>query len=126
MAEELAITQAVQFAGHIDEVRPFYELGDIFVLSSLREGLPLVLLEAMTYGLPCIATDVGGSAEVIMRGETGLVVEPRNPEELAKAILELLADPELRRKMGQNGKKRVEKYFDIDNSMARISQILLG
>jgi glycosyltransferase involved in cell wall biosynthesis len=123
--QDLGISDSVQFTGHVDEVRPYYESSDMFVLSSLREGLPFVLLEAMTYELPCIATDVGGCAEVIVNGETGFIVRPRQPDDLARAVVKLWANPELRRKMGIKGKERVQKYFDINNTMARISEILL-
>jgi glycosyltransferase involved in cell wall biosynthesis len=122
----LGICDSVHFVGHAEEVRPYYEVADLFVLSSGKEGLPLSLSEAMAYGLPCIATDVGGNAEIITHGETGLIVEPRNSQELASAILYLLNNPDLRRQMGQKGKLRVQRYFDINQNMARICEVILN
>ena len=123
-AKELGISDSIRFTGYMEQVSPYYEAADIFVLSSLREGLPLVLLEAMAHGLPCIATDIAGNAEVIVHGETGLIVEPGNSEELAKAILNLLMNKELRCAMGINGKKRVEQHFDVNQTVARLKEVI--
>jgi glycosyltransferase involved in cell wall biosynthesis len=125
-AEALGLSDSVHFIGHVNEVRPYYEAGEIFVLSSAKEGLPLVLLEAMAYGVPCIATNVGGNAEVIAHGETGFIVESANPEQLANAILELTGNADLRRRMGAKGKERVQRDFNIDDTMARLSEIILN
>lgn len=123
--EALGLSDSVHFIGHVAEIRPYYEAADIFVLSSAKEGLPLVLLEAMAYGVPCIATNVGGNAEVIVHGETGFIVESANPDELANAILDLAANADLRHRMGAKGKERVQQDFNIDDTMARLSEIIL-
>jgi glycosyltransferase involved in cell wall biosynthesis len=122
----LGICASVHFTGHVEEVRPYYEAADVFVLSSSKEGLPLSISEAMAFGLPCIATDVGGNAEIIAHGETGLIVDPGNSDQLARAILYLLQNAELRHQMGQNGKLRVQQYFDINRNMARICEVILN
>jgi len=124
--EVLGLSGSVRFAGHVDEVRPYYESADIFVLSSAKEGLPLVLLEAMAYGVPCIATNVGGNAEVIDHGETGFIVDAGNAEQLAGAILELAANTDLRQRMGTQGKERVRQHFNVDHTMAKLSEIILN
>jgi glycosyltransferase involved in cell wall biosynthesis len=121
----LGVCHSVHFAGHVEDVRPYYEAADLFVLSSLKEGLPLSLSEAMAYSLPCVATDVGGNSEIIANGETGLIVEPGSSDKLASAILYLLNNPGLRRQMGQNGRQRVQQYFDLDENMARICEVVL-
>jgi glycosyltransferase involved in cell wall biosynthesis len=83
----------------------------IFVLPSLREGLPLSLLEAMACELPVIGSDAPGINDVIINGENGLLVPAKDPEALAKAILTLLTDTNLRRKLGQEARKlAIEKY----------------
>lgn len=122
----LGLTNWVHFTGHVEDVEPYYQAADIFVLSSVKEGLPLTLLEAMAYGIPCIGTNVGGNAEVIIHGETGLIVHPDNGEEMDKAIVNLVADKELRCRMGINGKKRVAEFFDVDKSMAKIKEVILS
>ena len=73
---------------------------DVLVLPSWIEGLPVIVLEAMAHAKPVIATPVGGTAELVADGETGLLVPPRDPERLAEAIRSLAADPELRRRLG--------------------------
>jgi glycosyltransferase involved in cell wall biosynthesis len=84
---------------------------DVFVLSSHDEGMSNAILEAMAMELPVVATDVGGTGEVVAEGETGLLVPPRDPAPLAEAIAALLAEPERRVSMGRLGRKVVEERF---------------
>jgi glycosyltransferase involved in cell wall biosynthesis len=121
----LGLGDVVQFVGRAEDVRPYLSVADLFVLSSENEGLPLVLGEAMAYGIPCIATDVGGNKEIIVHGETGLLVKAGAPEDLAEAIEHLLARPEERRRMGVNAYQRVHERFNIEDSMNRLKQILV-
>lgn len=123
---ELGLAGVVQFVGHIEDVRPYLELADLFLLSSENEGLPLVLGEAMAYGIPCIATDVGGNKEIVSHGQTGLLVKPGSPEQLAEAIEYLLTHPEERCRMGSNALRRVHEHFNIEDSMRRLKRVLLG
>jgi glycosyltransferase involved in cell wall biosynthesis len=80
----------------------------------------------MAYGVPCIATDVGGNKEIVSHGQTGLLVKPRSPEQLAEAIEYLLAHPEERCRMGANALTRVREHFDLEQSMGKLQQVLLG
>ena len=125
-AVELALGDKVMFKGHVSVVRSYLDVADLFVLSSDKEGLPLSLGEAMAYGIPCIATDVGGNKEIVSHGETGLLVKPRSPEQLAEAIEYLLAHPEERSRMGVNARRRVQGHFNIEDSMRRLKRVLLG
>lgn len=124
-SEALGIAASVTFLGRAEDVRPYLELGDIFVLPSTWEGLPLVLLEAMAYGLPCVATDVGGNREVVVHGETGLIVKSGSPEELAEAALYLTEHKTERERMGLKARQRVEDFFDVEKGMAKIESIIL-
>ena len=85
---------------------------DLLVLPSRREGLGLTLVEAGLAGVAAVGSQVGGIPEVIVDGETGLLVPPESPDELAAAILRLLQDPETARKMGQKANDRVKRIFD--------------
>jgi len=125
-AAELGLTQTVLFGGYVRDVRPYLEVADLFVLSSDREGLPLSLGEAMAYGVPCVATDVGGNKEIVLHGETGLLVEPGSSERLAGAIQYLIAHPDERNRMGVNASRRVHECFDINDSMLQLRSVLLG
>ena len=86
---------------------------DIFILPSLREGLPTVVIEAMSYGLPVIATDVGGTSELLINGETGFLIKPSDVDSLIKK-LSILIENELQRiTMGKSGRKLVETKFSL-------------
>ena len=87
---------------------------DVFVLPSSWEAFPISILEAMACGVPQVATDVGGTSEALVDGETGLLVPPHDPAALAEAIAALLADPGRRRQMGERGRARHAELFTLD------------
>lgn len=93
-----------------EELAYHYAHADVFVLPSLDEGMPNVVLEAMACGLPVVATSVPGCVELVTPGENGLLVPPRDPAALAGALRLLLADSDLRRRMGQAGYRRAQGY----------------
>ncbi len=113
----------VIFSGMRRDVASILAVSDIFVLASRYEGLPLAIIEAMMAGLPVVATRVGGVAELVEDGVTGLIVPPRDGEALAGALRRLLADPELRHRMGMAGRERAFRDFAEDR-MARETQKL--
>ena len=97
-----------------------YRLGDVFVLPSFVEGLPIALLEAMAMKVPVISTNINGIPEAIVDGETGLLVEPYDAEGLAQAVLELKNNESLRQELAANGQKIVAEKFD-EREAARIA-----
>ncbi|HKU59002.1 MAG TPA: glycosyltransferase [Gaiellaceae bacterium] len=113
----------VLFAGYRADVPAVLAALDIVVLPSWIEGLPLVLLEAMAQAKPVVATDVGGTAELVAHNETGLLVAPRDPAALAAAIDELLADPDRARAMGEAGRRRVREQFSAEAAGRRVLQL---
>ena len=100
-----------------------YSAFDIFLLSSLREGLPNSILEAMALGLPVVTTDVAGAKELVANGETGFVVPQKDPEKIAKAVLAILANKQIRRRMGQAGRCRVESEFSFPLRLKRVEDL---
>lgn len=102
--------QHVLFAGSVSDVRPFLACADVGLLCSHEEGFSNALLEYMAAGLPVIATRVGGNPEAVVHGKTGLLVPPRDPPALAKAIVRL-TNAKIRRRMGKAGRERVQKLF---------------
>lgn len=110
--------------------RPFFQQASVVVLSSVREGLPNVLLEAMAMGLPVAATAVGGIPDLVVPNETGLLCPPRNPEALGENIATLLADENKRQAMGQNARTRAETLYSMEAMVRRheavFEQVLSG
>lgn len=112
----------VEWHDQVDDVRPFIRDSKVVVLPSYREGTPRSLLEAAAMGKPLIATDVVGCREVVDDGINGILVQPRDPAGLAKAMKRLLEDPALRDRFGAAGRFKMEQAFDetivIDRSIA--------
>jgi glycosyltransferase involved in cell wall biosynthesis len=96
-------------------VRQILARSDVFVLPSIYESLPISILEAMAARLPVVASAVGGVPELVVDGETGLLVPARDPEALADGLGALLADRDLRRRFGDAGRARAERMFDIQS-----------
>jgi sugar transferase (PEP-CTERM/EpsH1 system associated) len=126
LAGELGLGGHVHFLGMRSDVRELLGAADLFVLSSLTEGISLTLLEAMAAGLPVVATEVGGNREVVVPGETGLLVPAGSPAALAEALLALVRDPERARRMGAAGRRRVEDQFSLARMAADYEQLYLA
>lgn len=111
-AKSLGLQNKVIFTGFIADVKDYYHLMDIVVLPSWEEPFALVPLEAMACGRPVIGANNGGTAELIKDGITGILVPTRDPDALARAIIRLLKDEELRKKLSSGGCKIVEEFFN--------------
>jgi glycosyltransferase involved in cell wall biosynthesis len=124
-AERLGLTPAVIFAGARSDVDALYPLMDLFVLPSLGEGLPLVILEAMASGVPVLATDVGGSRELVLPGRTGWLTPSEDPIALAESILAALADPQERINLARAANEDVTARFSVDRIAAEYAALYL-
>lgn len=113
----------VSFSGMRHDVPDLLRQLDIFVLSSTTEGISLTLLEAMATELPVIATKVGGNPEVVIDGVTGFLVPPQNPDEMAKKLLLLINDKNLRRQFGEKGRMRVIAQFSIKETARKYEKL---
>jgi glycosyltransferase involved in cell wall biosynthesis len=109
----LELQGRVRLAGERSDVPELLAESDVFVLSSRSEGLPVSVLEAMAAELPVVATDVGGLAELVVDGETGILVPPGDEAALTEALGRLVEDRELRRRLGTAGRARAESSFDL-------------
>ncbi len=109
--QQAGLADHVTFLGERRDVQELLRASDIGLLCSHEEGFSNSVLEGMAAGLPMIVTDVGGNAEAVLDGETGLVVPPRDPVALARAILRLATADEQRRRLGAAGRRRVEREF---------------
>ncbi len=117
-AIELNINDSIIFAGYRQNIGEFLGLFDVFVLASRKEGLGTSILDAQSVGLPVIATRTGGIPEIIDNEKNGLLIEPRNPPELASAISTLLSDSQKRELLGRAAQKSVRE-FDINKTIER-------
>lgn len=114
VARECGLAEAVRFLGNRTDVRRLLPACDIYVNSSISEGVSLTILEAMAAGLPVVATAVGGTPEVVVDRQTGILVGARQPAEIASALLALAASPERRQALGDAARLSIETRFTID------------
>ncbi|MFH1681748.1 MAG: glycosyltransferase [Candidatus Eisenbacteria bacterium] len=113
-ASRLGIAGAVRFLGRRSDVRRLLQASDAYVQPSLREGLPLSLLEAMAAGIPVVATAAGGMKEVVRGEQNGLLVPPADPRSLAAALIRILEEKSLRSKLSRSARHHVRRYYSAD------------
>lgn len=114
-----------RFTGWVASLPALYAALDVVVLTSLNEGTPVALIEAAAAGLPVVATDVGGVADVVVDGETGFLVPSGDSSALAARIGDVIEDPALARKIGEEGRRRVRSAFSPDVMADRIADLYL-
>lgn len=125
LAAKLGVEKYIHFAGHRNDVTELMYGADCFVLSSVDEGLPNVVLEAMAVGTAVVAADAGGTAEIISDGSNGYVVPIRDANALAQKIAILLRDNDLRNKIAACGRDTVVKKFTIKNNVDEVEKLFL-
>jgi len=124
LADTFLFVDRIKFCGfqaHIKVARWLLN-ADVFVLPSYFESMPYTLLEAMTAGLPCIASRVGGNVDLVQDGETGLLVDPGDVEGLTQALRRLLTDADLRERLGQQARAKVQE-FSVEKMVTRTAQV---
>lgn len=122
-ADALGVSGHILWLGERSDVGGLLGVSDIFVLPSHQEGFSNALLEAMAAAVPAVATAVGGNVDAVADGETGLLVQPKDAEALAAAILQLAQDPPLRRRLGQAARLRAQRHFSLDACVARYERM---
>jgi glycosyltransferase involved in cell wall biosynthesis len=115
LARTLSIDKYVQFLGQRRDIAAILSASDVGILSSHQEGFSIAVIEGMASKLPMIVTDVGGNAEAIVDGVSGLIVPPRDPSGLAQAILRVATDADLRMRLGRAACERVQQHFSIED-----------
>lgn len=123
LAAELNLGERVRLLGQRSDLIELYQAFDVFVLSSLREGLPNVVLEALAIEVPVVATSVAGVPRVLENGQNGFIVRSGTPEELAGAISLLLDDEPLRVRFGQAGRRTVEERYSFRVRMEKVKRV---
>jgi glycosyltransferase involved in cell wall biosynthesis len=114
LAAQLGVRDRLHFLGWVDDLPRFYATVDVFALSSLNEGTPVAVIEAMAAARAVVATAVGGVPDVVEPGVTGLLVPAQDPDAMAAALLELATDPDRRAALGGEGRRRArERYSHV-------------
>jgi glycosyltransferase involved in cell wall biosynthesis len=113
-----SLAHQVHLLGTRSDIHHLLPAADLFLLTSISEGIPLTIIEAMAAGLPVVATAVGGIPEVVVDGHTGLLTPPKASHDLAAAILQLASNPQQRAKMGQAGRSRAQQLFSDEQMNA--------
>jgi glycosyltransferase involved in cell wall biosynthesis len=121
--DRAALSKHIEFLGIVPRSEGILAAADVVVLPSLFEGLPLAAIEALACGCPMVATGIGGTREVVIHERTGLLVPPRNPEALANAITRILSDTTFGAHLGENGRRYVERHFDVRTQIERTIQV---
>jgi glycosyltransferase involved in cell wall biosynthesis len=128
LSDSLGITQALTFTGFRGDVGAFYNIADLFVMSSVQEGLGTAMIDALALGKPVVAANAGGIPEIIKDGETGRLVDAANPLALAQGIIQMLTNKDQAQAMAQRGQALVKEKFSIDamveNNLAVYHQLL--
>ena len=122
-AQDLGISDRVIFAGYIDDLPNLMQLFDIFVLPSLQEACSLACAEAMSQAKPVVGTCVGGIAEQVSDRQTGFIVPPRDPEQLAAKLRELIDNRALRDRFAKNGYERYSQLFSSETMLNKTAEL---
>jgi colanic acid/amylovoran biosynthesis glycosyltransferase len=127
-AAELGLDSSAVFPGRVgqDGLKALYARSHIFCLPSFAEGIPVVLMEALAMEIPVVASGIMGIPELVEHEAHGLLVPPGRADLLADALARLAGDPALRRRLGENGRRRVEADFDVDVSAQRLVQVFVA
>lgn len=123
LVRELRLTDRVRLPGFRRDIPEVMAAMDLFAFPSLSEGLPRAVMEAMAAGLPCVALDVGGNAEAVVDGRTGFVVAPVDTPGFKAALIRLIQDGELRKKLGEAGKNRAFTLFNPKRLAAQYAEL---
>ncbi len=116
LARKEGVREAFSFLGLVPSVSDMLQTCDVFVRPSMTEGMPLTVLEAMACGVPVVATSVAGTSEIVHQGSTGLLCPPGDAHSLAQAINASLDDPQLAKRLGENGRAMVGKGYDWEGA----------
>lgn len=122
-AKSLGVESSIHWAGNRADVAEILRACDLFVLGSREETLPLAILEAMAAGLPVVATNVGGVPECVLQNQTGVLVPAGDSNALAEALVGLLRDEDLRRRLGRAGRERVLRHFSVESQAPKIESV---
>jgi len=120
--KDLELEDKVKLAGSISGASQYLKAFDIYICSSIKEGMPYTILEAMQAGLPIVSTDVGAIPEIISNNKEGLLIKPKNSERLAEKIKYLIDNPDIAKKLGENAREKV-KQFSLERMIKKTEEL---
>jgi glycosyltransferase involved in cell wall biosynthesis len=123
LATGLGIAESVRFVGYRRDVASIYAAADVVALTSANEGTPVTLIEAQAAGVPVVSTDVGGASDIVEDGESGLLVPPGDVDAIARALVRLGLDPELRARFGARGTQRTLGRYSVPRLVADVDSL---
>jgi glycosyltransferase involved in cell wall biosynthesis len=125
LSVDLKIKKHVHFTGYkqYNEIPAILSELDIFVMPSLIEAFGVAAVEAQAMEVPVVASNVGGVSEAVLDGKTGILVEPRNVQQLAAAVIKLIKDPELRKSMGKEGRRFVLENYNLEENVCLFERL---
>jgi len=129
LAERLGVAKSLDWLGHREDLAALYPQLNVLLIPSRSEGMPNVALEAMSHGLPIVATTVGGVPELIHHGRTGMLVPSGDVAAMSRTVGDLLDDPDQRRSLGQEAQREVRERFSVrarGSALARLYRELMG
>ena len=126
LIQEYNLNETFVLKGHIEDMPPFYRSLDLYLNTSVHEGIPMSILEAMAHGLPVVAPDVGGISEIVSNGEDGYLIEKRDPKAFAEKCFLLYKNKQLRRRMAQAAREKIVKSFSVENMAAQYHELYLN
>jgi len=121
-AVKIGIKESIIFTGYRKDIPSLLKIFDIFVMPSLKEGLPYAVIEAMAASKPVVATNVAGNNELVVNGKTGILCASKNPDALSEAIISLLNDKDKIINMGKKGFNLIKKNYSITNIIKQLEQ----
>lgn len=123
LVSELQVEDIVSFPGWVKDMNDFMRRIDIFAMTSIREGSPMSLSEALSYKKAAVAFDVPGPQEVIVNGENGVLVKPFDVDEYSSAIIKICKDPSFAEKLGRNGRRTVEEKLGVETEARKLKDL---
>ncbi|MCK4785497.1 MAG: glycosyltransferase family 4 protein, partial [Desulfobacteraceae bacterium] len=121
--KNLKLVEKIIFTGHEADVRKVYKDLDIVALTSYTEGFPNVMLEALCMGKPVLATDVGGTSDIVINNHTGILIPARDPDAIAKGLLKILKDPDWAKKTVKNGREMIEEKYKFSIRVNKLENL---
>jgi glycosyltransferase involved in cell wall biosynthesis len=123
LSKKLGVRDNVIFAGFRSDIKEILSAVDLLVIPSLLEGFPMVTLEAMAMAKPIVATNIDGITEQIRDGVDGILVPPKGPIALAKAVVRVLNDKELAKTMGLSAREKVAQEFSVEKMVSKTERV---